>query len=89
MLFRRPAASFSTAFSLFVEIDPEGRIRQVSAALAEGLGCKAETLKGQSMSIQNGVRRRMARQLRDSKGGTPLVMVTAHDAGMARPRWAI
>ncbi|MCZ8259733.1 MAG: PAS domain-containing methyl-accepting chemotaxis protein [Beijerinckiaceae bacterium] len=50
MLFRRPAVSSSTAFSLFVEIDPEGRIRQVSSALAEGLGCKAETLGGQLLA---------------------------------------
>ncbi|MCZ8183214.1 MAG: 3-methyl-2-oxobutanoate hydroxymethyltransferase [Beijerinckiaceae bacterium] len=36
------------------------------------------------MSVQNGIKRRTARHVRDSKGGTPLVMVTAYDAGMAR-----
>lgn len=36
------------------------------------------------MSAQGSVRRKAARHIREAKGGAPLVMVTAYDAGMAR-----
>lgn len=36
------------------------------------------------MSAQSSLRRKTARHIREAKGGAPLVMVTAYDAGMAR-----